>query len=433
MSEMSKKARKEMRDKIKRLTTDPHKKVDSSSWTPEEPLNTEAKTGLRPISPRQYKRGGKVGMMAGGSPCAPRADRKARKAGGEVKEWVKAKINRDVKEANEERPGKKHVGGMKHGGRSEKQMGGPMGDPRMAMVPKDRLNLSNRPPVYKKGGKACKAEGGPTEGLTTQEIQERIRRVRPNTNPPHPSANTEGMAPRIVEDGTSTRRRGDMPPAQEPRTGRKAGGDISKDKALVKKAMRQHEKAQHGGKHSELKLKKGGKADMSEGGGNYTGGTRPTGGRIARADGGLIPMNKGKGKGKKGKSGKGKTNISIIIGTPRQGETTTTSPIPAMGGPARPVPMPPPGMPPMPPGMPPMPPGMPAAPPPGMPPMPPRMPMGAPPGAPPGMPPGMPPMGRKDGGKVGHRTYRSYKDMDAGGLSGFGRLEKTEIQKHKRG
>ena len=39
------------------------------------------------------------------------------------------------------------------------------------------------------------------------------------------------------------------------------------------------------------------------------------------------------------------------------------------------------------------------------------------------------PMPRKAGG----RAYRSYKDMDAGAGSGLGRLEKTEIQEHKRG
>ena len=38
------------------------------------------------------------------------------------------------------------------------------------------------------------------------------------------------------------------------------------------------------------------------------------------------------------------------------------------------------------------------------------------------------PMPRKSGG----RTYRSYKDMDAGAGSGLGRLEKTEIQKRKK-
>ena len=49
-------------------------------------------------------------------------------------------------------------------------------------------------------------------------------------------------------------------------------------------------------------------------------------------------------------------------------------------------------------------------------------------GGAPGMPPGMPPLPRKRGG----RAYKSYKDMDAGSMSGIGRLEKTEIQNRKR-
>jgi len=41
-----------------------------------------------------------------------------------------------------------------------------------------------------------------------------------------------------------------------------AKNDIKQGKAMIKKAVRQHEKAQHGGKHSELKLAKGGKTNM---------------------------------------------------------------------------------------------------------------------------------------------------------------------------
>ena len=35
-------------------------------------------------------------------------------------------------------------------------------------------------------------------------------------------------------------------------------GDMAQDKALIKKAFKQHETAEHGGKHVALKLKKGG-------------------------------------------------------------------------------------------------------------------------------------------------------------------------------
>jgi hypothetical protein len=126
MSETSAKSIRAAREaKAKRLGSagDPKQKVDASTWTPPEMMNTNAKTGLRPVSRRAFKRGGKVGMEAEGS-CGPtRADRKPRKSGGEAKTWVAAKVNRDVKEANAEL-GKPHIGGMKKGGRAKRQAGG---------------------------------------------------------------------------------------------------------------------------------------------------------------------------------------------------------------------------------------------------------------------------------------------------------------------
>ncbi len=130
MSDLAKKAREAMKAKAKRLGSDrPLQKVDSSTFVPPELLNADVKTGLRPISRRAYKSGGKVEGA-----CGPtRADRKARKNGGEATSYANAKVNRNVKDANELREGKKHIGGMKKGGRAGKQMGGGMGDDSMPM------------------------------------------------------------------------------------------------------------------------------------------------------------------------------------------------------------------------------------------------------------------------------------------------------------
>ncbi len=121
MSDMAKQARAAMKAKAKSLTSaDPSKKVDSSTWTPPEPLDTTAKTGMRPVSRRAFKSGGKVE----GEKAKCNMGRKPRKSGGEATSWINAKINRNVKDANEEREGIKHVGGMKKGGRAAKQNGG---------------------------------------------------------------------------------------------------------------------------------------------------------------------------------------------------------------------------------------------------------------------------------------------------------------------
>lgn len=79
MSETAKKARADNKAKAKRIAggNDPRTKSDSSSWVPSEPLNAEARAGLRPVSPRAYKRGGKV---AGAKKT--HAGRKPRKASG---------------------------------------------------------------------------------------------------------------------------------------------------------------------------------------------------------------------------------------------------------------------------------------------------------------------------------------------------------------
>jgi hypothetical protein len=124
MSETAKSARAAMKAKAQRLggKDRPLEKVDSSSWTPPEMLNADVKTGLRPLSRRAYKSGGKVK----GDAAKTRADRPKRKNGGSAL-TADSLINRNVKSANAEREGAgKHVGGFKKGGRAEKCGGGEM-------------------------------------------------------------------------------------------------------------------------------------------------------------------------------------------------------------------------------------------------------------------------------------------------------------------
>lgn len=286
MSEASKAARAAMKKKIERITADPHEKVDASDWSPPEPLNTEGKTGLRPVSPRAFKKGGKVVAMKG-EKSRKNAGRKARANGGKLANEI---VNRNVKDANAEF-GKPHVGGYKKGGKTKrpgKDLGGIISGAQGLFQPGGTLDIGDR------------ALGAASKGV----------------------------------------------------------GKLA----------------------SMISTKKNGGAAA-----NYTGGTRPKGGRIARKSGGRA---------------KGKTNINIIIGG--GGHKEAEMPPSAMAPTRPPMPMPPPAPPPQ------------AAPP---------MPL---PGAGAGMPP--PPMARKSGGRVGNRRYASFKDMDAGAGGGLGRLEKTEIQ-----
>ena len=149
MSERGKKSRADGRAKASRLAAkgDPKQKVDASSWTPGDSMNTTAKTGLRPIRPRTYKAGGRIQ----GDRAAPqRADKTPRK---QPKEVV-GEINRDVKAANA-KLGKPHVGGMKTGGRAKRFMGGPMAN---TQVSPNRMEFE---PVTKPGG-LLRKKGGAT-------------------------------------------------------------------------------------------------------------------------------------------------------------------------------------------------------------------------------------------------------------------------------
>jgi hypothetical protein len=445
MYEMAKKAREAMRGKAKRMAGEKDQKVDSSNFTPAAPLNADVKTGMRPISKQGFKRGGKIA----GEKMETHAGRKPRKSGGRAI-TADSLINRDQKEANEEREGKKHIGGMKKGGRAEKAMGG---------SPTDMLKNSMNPQAYirnvlgptmgmKKGGKAKKASGGMMDRVKNPNPSpDYSPKTDPNYKPPANEGPSKEEKDKLTE---MTRKAGG-------RTARKAGGNVNygpaenvggkpgvstKEQIAIEKHGQNLSKPTRGksknyadggmapygasapmpmgGPDSRMGIvqknamnfgagapgspyKKGGKAeaheDVAMDKALIKKMVKPAA-RTAKFGGGALGS-----RGKKG--GKGKTNINIVINPGKPDDQ--------MGG-----------MPPMPPGLPPRPAGgIPV--PMGMPPAGAAAPMPMPMPAPAPMGGGMPPMARKAGGKV----YKSYKDLDAGSGSGLGRLEKTEIQKRK--
>ena len=491
MSDTAKKARAAMKAKAHRLGSDrPLEKVDSSTWTPAPMINADVKTGLRPVSRRQFKKGGKVVGKVHGEEAMQRADRKPRKSGGEVKEWVNAKINRNVKDANEEREGKKHIGGMKKGGRAHHATKGfvdydqqhgdrdvtarPVPQPmrRPADLPgrdvepsdlydADQLRRAER--GYKKGGRTKKMDGGMmSPGMMSPGMAgaaDILNRGKMTAGVPGAMMNFRGGGSRLqraagLKKGGKAEGHPDEAADKalikkmvkpSARTGKAGGGKLSPSEARA--LFDKYNAARQAESEAELRKKQtanktratfpnvtkltdeghpdwegmgvegmknarktGGRTGRKTGGGVFTGPGYPgkvpgavPGGRTARAHGGSAKR-------------KGKTDINIVINAEKGGAGAGMMPPGGMpGGPPKGMPVP---VPPAPGGMPP---GMPM----GM--MPPGM---MPPGGAPPMPPqGGMPMPRKSGG----RTYRSYKDMDAGAGSAKGREEKTEIAKRKGG
>jgi hypothetical protein len=394
MSELAKTSRQAMRDKAQRLTSvkgEPHEKVDSSSWTPPDMELAGVKTGARPISKRQYKTGGKVH----GVDAKKRGDRMARKSGGKVESKDRSKryltpdnlINRDVRMANEEREGLKHVGAFKKGGRTKHMDGSrvPMPTPRPKYL--SDSDYANDPAF--------------------QRVQDAKAMI----------ADKEAMAARAaaydVEQQEAARKRALL-------TGQKRGGkashpDEAEDKALIKKmikssAMKRDEHCWGG--ETKAKKAKGGKADGHKVDWLRKGEKVFSGNSTTKIPG-VVPG--GRTAHKKGGKAKGKTNININVMPHHAGMPMAGAP---MGG----APMPP------------MPPRPPMAPP--------AAPMGGPMGgqvdpamlamlakggggAPMGgaMPPQGMPMPRKSGGRAMGKTEHVI-DHAAGG--GKGRLEKIK-------
>ena len=90
MYQTAKTARDAMKAKAKRLASaEPGYKVDSSTWTPPEAEEGSVQTGMRPLSKRAFKKGGKVIGKADGKKAEFRADRKPRASGGKLEKYLK--------------------------------------------------------------------------------------------------------------------------------------------------------------------------------------------------------------------------------------------------------------------------------------------------------------------------------------------------------
>jgi len=260
MSEMSRNARRAMRAKIHRITAANNGKVDASDYGPEEVLNSEVKTGMRPISRRAYKKGGKVVAVAGAD-AKQNAGKKPR--AGKKHLTVDALVNRNLKDANEAREGKKHVGALKTGGRAMKQDGGGTYNERGQRASLAEMEAEDR----RMSGRSRPVEG--VSGRPTDKYGNRATDADLGMVAPKPKPVMRGKPMSVSEAMAGMR------------NGRKHGGeafegsakDQAQDKKLAKKygmSMAAWEKSKmddkHDSQHSAKGLNKGGRAHKSLGG-----------------------------------------------------------------------------------------------------------------------------------------------------------------------
>lgn len=349
----AKSLREAMKSKAKRLAGASSAKVDSSDFTPAELLNADVKTGMRPISRRAFKSGGKVEGEdhKGNASRAPRG----------FNEKV-GLANTNQKEANEEREGKKHVGGFKKGGRVPKYIGGSAAD-KVEVAPPTEAPVSKYIAKRKDGGRTPKMDGGmmtsprPKPRPEDLAMQQKMQSINRSAN------NADGQV------GTEPPRAGSMRPMRRPSPeemkaqamldsaarsgdGYKKGGmvegskkDIAEDKKLAKKhgmSMKEWEASPEDKKHDAPKknggglyanihakrerIKEGSDEKMRKPGskGAPTAEAFKASERTARKSGGKV----------------GKTNINIIIAPAQGGAKPGMMPGAEAGIPKPPMPAP---------------------------------------------------------------------------------------------
>ena len=456
----AKSLREAMKSKAKRLAGASSDKLDSSTFTPAEPLNADVKTGMRPISRRAFKSGGKVEgeEHKGNASRAPRG----------FKETV-GLANTNQRDANEEREGKKHVGGFKKGGRVPKFIGGSAAD-KVEVAPPTEAPVSKYIAKRKDGGRTGKMDGGmmssprPMPRPDDLAMRQKMASITRSTNNadgqvgteeapagnmrpmPRPSAEYMKMKSKLDSIKRSDQGTTDIVRKDGGRTAKKKGGmvegsakDKAEDKMLAKKhgmSMKEWEKSPEDKAHDKGCTCKacGGSVGKKDGGGLYANihAKRERGAEMRKPGEKGAPSAsdfKAAARTARKSGGKvGKTNINIIISPHHDGKMGSMGQPGAEAGipkPPMPAPMAPPQAP------------MPAAAPPAHMALPPGLgaalagaagagPAGAP--APGGMPmrppmPG-PMMARKSGGRVEY-------PITGGAGGGKARKEKVEAYGEK--
>ena len=260
----AKSLREAMKSKAKRLAGASSTKVDSSDFTPAELLNADVKTGMRPISRRAFKSGGKVEGEdhKGDASRAPR---------GNI-----GLANTNQRIANEEREGKKHVGGFKKGGRVPKYIGGSAAD-RVEVTPPTEAPVSKYIDKRKDGGRTAKMDGGmmssprPMPRPADLEMRQKMASITNSTNNADGQVGTE--APSVGRT---------MRPRSRP-------ADLAERYEQAQTVARGNRAAQREGADlPENMMKKSGGKVAKQNGGATSCAVADTGGRTAKMKGGMV-------------------------------------------------------------------------------------------------------------------------------------------------